>query len=267
MYFTDAPPAYTVPYYDHIPYRPRGVIVSTAIDTEPLPTVQSLAYVCAAAPEWHSNQADPINCGRGFVIFSSVDATLNIRVAPIIGTGCNDPDFLTCTPFYPLALPLRAGRNNFIWCGDTHIYLARHDQLMSPDSHLATDYGSILFFPTHPLGVITNHVFDGRQYRALPLQLYPPTQPDLMMLSACSAIQPPRFTFYLPPGTANNLSNLLRESHNSLDMRTYSFSQGYTVRLLHRVLPIATTPPRCLCGHNYTPGDEDYTTGGPPLNQ
>ena len=258
------PPLHTVPYYDHTPYRPTGVFVAAALSADIVRLPDSCCVDFPDAENWHHPNSFIPTCGQGFVIFSSVEENLQIKVTALRGSGCNSFPMLECTPFYPLDIPLKVGRNNVIWCTESCISIARSEFILDPWEDIATDMGSVLYFPHHPFPSLKNYVLTGDTYHQVQ-HPQSPIQPTMMSFERVRAVCPPRFTIYSPPGTIGSLTEWCLRNHPiSPSAPVPSTAMGNTIRLSHRVLPIAIPPPRCACGAAYIPTDEDYTTGGPP---
>ena len=263
MYYCD-PPLHTVPYYDHTPFRPMGVFVAAGLTAQSSDMPLEGCFGRPQAEEWHRPDTDLYSCGQGFVLFSTVQENLKIRVTPLRGSGCNAYPYMECTPLYPLELPLKVGRNNIIWCTEACITIARNEDILDPWEDIATDMGSVLYFPRFSPPLMRNFALTGDTYMQTRGD-ESPIQPVMMSMERCRVLTPPRFTMYAPPGTTRALLDWCREQHPADGSAPPPSSIGHTIRLFHRELPIAIPPSRCFCGKDYEPGDEDYTTGGPPV--
>lgn len=259
-YFCDTP-LHTVPYYDHSPYRPIGVHVAAAITAQAANLPLNGCVEMPQAELWHRPFTAIDQCGQGIVILSSVDTTLRILVSALCGSGCNSTPYLECTPLYPLELALRVGRNNIIWCTDSCIAVARSQDIADPWEDISSDAGSVLYFPNLPTPSMKNFVLADGTYR--PIAGGVPVQPEVMSLERCRMASPPRITLYSPSSNSSAFRDWLRDHSSHFDP---CHPLGHTIRLFHRVMPIAIPPSRCFCGIDYSPGDEDYSTGGPPTH-
>ena len=267
LYYNDAP-EYTIPFYEHLPRRPRGVFLSAALHALPLTNMDGLD--CAKLPEdnpWHPPSSYLADCGRGFVIYVSADINLRILVTPPRGSGCNNDNEPECAPLYPLMLPLREGRNNIIWCSETSITMAPSNAL-DPWQELCSEFGNVLLFPPESQGYIQNYVFTGESYKLIPSTNKQLTQPTVMAKSRCHEIAPPRVSLLVPTGevpTLKMLSLLTTGLNFGSEVLPYpGVLATTTIGLQHKILDRAITPPRCLCGFDYTPMSHDYTTGDIP---
>ncbi len=266
LYYTELP-EYTIPYYEPIPRRPRGVFLSTALYAVPLPNMDGLG--CAALPEndpWHPPSTYPEDCGKGFVIYVSADTNLRILTTPVRGSGCNSPFGSECAPMYPLVLPLREGRNNVIWCSEDAIFMARPNA-MSPWQDLCSSYGNVLLVPPKSQGTIQNYVYTGESYQMVPPHKEHLTQPIVMSRIRCAGPTPPRVSLFVPNGEVPSLKTLALLSAAP----TYDTPPIYpgamathVIGIIHTMKERAITPPQCICGYDYQPAEEDYTTGALP---
>ena len=269
MYYLDTPPEYTIPYYDHIPRRPRGTHLSAALYPLTLSSMDDIG--CHKLPEnnpWHPPSHLQDDCGKGFVIYVSRDTQLRLLAAPGRGSGCNNNNGLECAPIYPLLLPLKEGRNNIIWCTEASIQMARPNAL-DPWQELCSDYGTVLFVPPRSQGTLQNYVYEGNTYAPIKSAPHETTQPTIMSKARCAAPNPPRISLFVPNGEAPSLkilslikSGLCCESRDSLPYPGALSTN--VIGLRRRVHDHAITPPKCLCGIEYVQMEEDYTTGDVP---
>ncbi len=270
LYYTDTPPEYTIPYYEHIPRRPRGTHLSTAL--YPLTLLSMDDIGCHKLPEnnlWHPPSHLQDECGKGFVIYVSRDTQLRLLATPGRGSGCNNNSALECAPVYPLILPLKEGRNNVIWCTEASIQMARPNAL-DPWQELCSDYGTVIFIPPQSQGTLQNYTYENNNYT---LNSKPPPhemiQPTIMSKARCAAPNPPRISLFTARGEVPSLkiqslikSGLCCESRDTLPYPGALHTN--VIGLRRRILDHAITPPTCLCGHDYVQMEEDYTTGDIP---
>jgi hypothetical protein len=171
---------------------------------------------------------------------------------------------------YPLFLPLREGRNNIIWCSEDSIFMARPNAL-SPWQDLCSNYGNVLLVPPKSQGIIQNYVYTGESYKYVPAHKDHLTQPIVMSRLRCAEPNPPRVSLFVPNGEVPSLKTLALLSAAPSPDAPPLFPGALTthvIGLIHKMKDRAVVPPQCVCGYDYEPMDEDYTTGdlpaGPP---
>ncbi len=269
MYYVDTVPEYTLPYYDYVPRRPRGVFVSASLHPFEIRDISSPP--CASLPsprEWHLSSTNLSTCGQGIVIYSSCDTILPVRASPMRGSGCNAIPALMCTPLYPLLLPLREGRNNIVWCTDSSIAVVHPRAILDPWQDVANDFGSVIYFPPSREFTLTNYIYDGTAYQKLGSNLMTPIQPVVMSRLTCADNLPPRITFLTRRGEVPPLNSLcqLQTGRGQGVHRLAIFPRSFFYResslaLRHLIADREITPPTCLCGCDYFASQENYTTG------
>ena len=129
------------------------------------------------------------------------------------------------------------------------------------------------FSPPKSQGTIRNYVYTGESYKYVPAHKNHLTQPIVMSRLRCAESNPPRVSLFVPNGEVPSLKILaLLSAAPPLDAPPLfpGALTTHVIGLVHKMKDRAIFPPQCICGYDYEPMEEDYTTGdlpvGPPLD-